>query len=97
MIPGKVCKVENWQNVLWSLAKYVKWQTGKMSYDPGKVRRVANWQKMLTFTPRSLEDKRQRKVFDGFIYTYSLLILYFVVLEFEGLFNYIYSLISKLL
>ena len=113
MIPGKVGTVGNWENVLWSLVKYVKWQNGKMSYDPwqsmqsgklakcpmvpGEVSKVANWQKMLTFTPRSLEDKRQRKVFVGFIYTYSLLILYFVVLEFEGLFNYIYSLISKLL
>jgi len=63
MIPGKVCTVgnwenvlwslakyvkwQNWQNLLWSLAKYVKWQNGKMSYDPCKVCTVENWENVL--------------------------------------------------
>ena len=63
MIPGKVCKVENWQNVPWSLEKYVQWETGKMFYDPwqsmyseklgkcpmipGKVCTVGNWENVL--------------------------------------------------
>ena len=54
MIPGKVCKVENWQNVLWSLAKYVKWQTGKMSYDPGKVCRDGKLAKNAYFHAKKL-------------------------------------------